>query len=117
MGVKNKIMEHKISDKHRRAKERIEELKSFYVHLTIYLIVNIFITVTRFLTSLGDGESYAEVFSDFGTYAVWLFWGIGLLFHAIRVFSPNLVFGKQWEERQIQKIIAKEEEEAKKYNR
>jgi hypothetical protein len=42
-------------------------------------------------------------------------WGIGLAFHAAKVFGFNPLFGKNWEERQIQKFIEKDKREMDKY--
>ena len=64
---------------------------------------------------MGNGESLGEAIWDFGTFAVWLFWGIGLLFHAIKIFSLNPFFNKDWEQRQIRKYMEKEKKEIEKY--
>ncbi len=98
-----------------RAKKQVAELKGFYVHLGVYLAVNVFVTVAKILWNLGNGESFMEAFWDFGTFAVWLFWGIGLLFHGLKVFSYNPFFNKEWEERQIRKYMEKEKRESEKY--
>jgi hypothetical protein len=37
-------------------------------------------------------------------------WGIGLAFHAFWLFGTNRFFGKDWEERQIKKILEKEKQ-------
>lgn len=102
-------------DKLERAKKRVLELKGFYTHLTVYIAVNTFISTMKIVRNMGDGESFNEAFFDFGTFAVWFFWGIGLLFHGLKVFSYNPILGKNWEERQIQKYMDKEKNEAEKY--
>jgi hypothetical protein len=108
-------MEDKYLDKRERAKKQIDELKGFYIHLTSYLLVNGFISTAKIIRDMQEGETFMQAFWDFGTMAVWLFWGIGLLFHAMKVFSFNPFFGKEWEERQIRKYMEKEKEESKKY--
>jgi len=109
------IMENYDQEKLSRAKKRVEELKGFYIHLAVYLIINTFITVNKVIRNFYDGETFNEAFWDFGTFAVWFFWGIGLAFHGIKAFSYNPFFGKNWEERQIQKYIEKDKQEADKY--
>ncbi len=99
----------------RRAKRRVEELKGFYWHLAAFLGVNLFITISKISNNLGNGETFGEAFWDFGTFAIWFFWGIGLAFHAAKVFSLNPIFGKDWEKRQIQKYIEEEKKEIEKY--
>ncbi len=108
-------MEEKDSGKLRRARKRVEELKGFYVHFAVYIMVNIFISTTKIVHNLGDGEGFGESFWNFGTFAVWLIWGIGIFFHGLKVFSRNIFFGKDWEERQIRKYMEREKEEAGKY--
>ena len=105
----------KRENKLERAKKRVDELKGFYVHLTIYLAVTTLITIVKIVGNMGNGESLGEAIWDFGTFAVWLFWGIGLLFHAIKIFSLNPFFNKDWEQRQIRKYMEKEKKEIEKY--
>lgn len=101
--------------KRNRAKKRVEDLKGFYWHFASYLFVNLMITTFKIVRNLTEGETFDQAFFDFGTFAVWFFWGIGLFFHAMKVFSIGSVLGKDWEERQIQKYIEKEKEETAKY--
>lgn len=109
------IRENKDRAKLRRARKRIEELKGFYWHLAVYLAVNFFISFSKISRNMVNGESFTEGLFDFGTFAVWFFWGIGLAFHAMKVFSLNPIFGKEWEERQIKKFIEQEKKEAEKF--
>lgn len=97
------------------AKKRVQELKGFYVHLSIYIAVNTLITLLKIVRNTNNGESLGEAIWDFGTFAVWIFWGIGLVFHALKVFSINPIFNKDWEQRQIRKYMEKEKKEIKKY--
>ncbi|MBD1261100.1 2TM domain-containing protein [Maribacter polysiphoniae] len=109
------IMDKKDNGKLDRVKKRVEELKGFYIHFAVYIMVNTFISIMKVVRNLGDGEGFSEAFWDFGTFAVWLFWGIGLFFHGVKVFSYNPFFGKDWEKRQIQKYMDKDIKESKKY--
>jgi len=111
-------MEVKTRDERRklnRAKKRIEELKGFYWHLASYLGVNLVISISKIVRNLGNGETFGEAFFDFGTFAIWFFWGIGMFFHGAKVFGSFGLFGRGWEERQIQKYIDQERKEAEKY--
>ncbi len=98
-------------DKLERAKKQVEEMKGFYIHLAIYIIINGFILVNIFIRSLSDGDRFWGLHTLFTPF----FWGIGLAFHASKVFGYNPFFGKKWEERQIKKYIEKDEQEAAKY--
>ncbi|MBQ4914772.1 2TM domain-containing protein [Maribacter sp. MMG018] len=97
-----------------RAKKRLKELKGFYWHLTVYILVNTFITISTIVGRMNNGAEITDVL-DFGSFAIWFFWGIGLFFHGMKVFSYNPIFSKEWEERQIQKYIEKDRQEAEKY--
>ena len=109
------VMENNNRDKLGRAKKRVIALKGFFIHLTVYILVNTFISTMKIIGNMGDGESFNDAFWDFGTFAVWFFWGIGLFFHGLKVFSYNPFFGKDWEEKQIQKYMDKDKTESEKY--
>lgn len=102
--------------KYKQAKKRVEELKGFYWHFAIYLLVNLFITANKVIRNYNNGETWHEAFWDFGTFAVWMFWGIGILFHAINVFGYPFILGKNWEERKIKKIMEEEENQMRGFN-
>lgn len=97
-----------------RAKKRLQELKGFYWHLAAYIGVNSFITISTIIGRMSNGDSLMDTL-NFGTFAVWFFWGIGLFFHGTKVFSYNPIFSKEWEKRQIQKYIEKDKKEAEKF--
>ncbi|RDY62018.1 hypothetical protein DX873_03150 [Flagellimonas nanhaiensis] len=94
-------------DKLERAKKRVEELKGFYIHMAVYVVVNVFILVNIYLRT--------DYFWQWPHFVTLFGWGLGLGFHAAKVFGFNPMFGRKWEERQIQKYIDKDKEEAKKY--
>jgi len=102
------------NEKLAKAKERLRNLKGFYTHLTVYLVVNTILTIGSISGRMEDGHPFLETL-DLGPFVVWFFWGIGLFFHGLRTFRHNLIFSKQWEERQIQKYIEKDKKEAEKF--
>ncbi len=80
---------------YREARKRVEEKKGFFMHLAVYICVNIFLVIIWAVT--GDGFPWF-VFPLGG-------WGIGILFHFLGVF----VFTRQteWEKREIEKEVEK----------
>jgi hypothetical protein len=59
-----------------RAKKRVEAKFGFYIHLSVYIVVNLLLVVINFSTS---------------TQYLWfkwplMGWGVGLFFHALSVF-------------------------------
>ncbi len=101
--------------KQARAKKQVERLKGFYIHLTVFVLVNIMVMTGAVIGNMNNGESFTEAFFNFGTFSTFFFWGIGVLFHGFKVFSYNPFFGKKWEERQIQKYMEADKNEMKKY--
>ncbi len=97
-------------DRYIRAKKKIEKLKGFYWHLAFYLGVNLFISISKIVSDVSEGKAFIEAFWDFGTFAVWFFWGIGIFFHAMGVFGQNIFFGKDWEERKIDEFMEEDKQ-------
>ncbi len=86
-----------------KARKRVEEIKGFYGNLIAYVVVNIGLMVLNLLTSPGY---------------LWFFWpmlgwGIGVLFHGMKVFDFMPFFGKDWEEKKIKEFMDKEEQSKK----
>ncbi|QLG44010.1 2TM domain-containing protein [Costertonia aggregata] len=100
-----------------RAKKHVDELKGFYIHLLVYILVNIFITTVTVIARINGGESFGEAFFSFASFSTAIFWGIGLAFHAAKVYNYSPFFSKDWEKRQIQKYIEKDKKESEKYSR
>lgn len=100
-------MEHFENEKLKRAKKRIEDIKGFYIHFSIYIIINTFILINIYLNT--------DDFWQWPHFVTLAGWGIGVLFHASKTFGFNPLFGKNWEERQIQKYIEKDKKEMDKF--
>lgn len=91
-----------------RAQKRLKEIKGFYWHAFWYVVVNIFIFVM--IVSNSNGNIW-----HFGTFSTPVFWGLGLIFHALAVFGKHLFFSKSWEERKIKEFMDKEENDKSKH--
>jgi len=83
-----------------QAKKRVEEIKGFYGNLIAYIAVNIGLMVINLLTS----PEYLWFFWPM------LGWGIGVLFHGMKVFNYMPFLGKEWEEKKIKEFMDKEEQ-------
>lgn len=84
-----------VDDTRERAKKRVEELKGFYSHLAVFIIINGILILINLVTSP----------NSWWFYWVTIFWGIGLVFHAFSVFGSRRMFSKDWEEKKIQQYI------------
>ena len=96
--------------KYLRAKRRIDKLRGFYGHLAAYLIVNICLTIVKVSRNLNNGESFDQAFFEFSTFALWIFWGLGLLVHGFATFGIEHILGKDWEEDHIKEYMQEEED-------
>lgn len=80
-----------------RAKKRVENLKSFYIHLTVYILVNLMLFFINIITD----SSHLWFLYPLGG------WGIGVAIHGITTFSSGR-FGAEWEERKIKEYMEKD---------
>lgn len=84
-------------------KERVHKLKQFYTHLFIY---GIGITVYVAKTFFGAPLNFWPIrFINEFVMGLWTFF---LVMQALQLFVVHKVFGTDWEQKRIQKIIEKE---------
>jgi len=81
--------------RYQKAKERVEEIKGFYTHLIVYVVINLMLFAINMLASPG------------GLWFVWPLagWGVAVVLHAVRVFSG--VLSSEWEEKKIAELMNK----------
>jgi len=86
---------------YQRAKKRVEAKCGFYIHLAVYLAVNVLLIVINFSTS----PQYL--------WFQWplIGWGIGVFFHALGVFvfSGGSAIKEQMIEKEMQKEASKKQ--------
>ncbi len=105
-------MENKFLEEQRylKAKKKVKEIKGFYSHFIVYVIVNLFISGSAILglTQGQNGLSLWDAMANPGIYATWFFWGIGVFFHWLGVFGIKGLTSKQWEEQKIKELMEKD---------
>lgn len=89
--------------RYRQIQERVEALKGFYVHLTVYAIVNLGLFLINLVT---DGGNWWFFWPLLG-------WGVALAIHGAVIFGAEAPWGKRWEERKIQQLMEHENRQAK----
>jgi fatty acid desaturase len=79
---------------YREARKRVEAKKGFFIHLTVYIIVNIMLVL---IWAFPGGGGFPWFVFPLGG------WGIGILFHFLEAF----VFSRQtdWERKAIEKEV------------
>ena len=86
-------------EKYKKAKKRVEELKKFYGNLVTYCVINIMLIIINLVTNP----------DKLWFYWVTIFWGLGILLHASKVFILKGKFlGQEWEEKKIKQIMKKD---------
>jgi hypothetical protein len=80
--------------RYKAARKHVREIKGFYTHLAVFVIINAFLFVMDLLT--GPGWWFQWV--------VWS-WGIGLAIHAYITFVGHRLFGPAWEEHKIAELL------------
>lgn len=94
---------NKNSPRYKNALKKVKDIKGFYVHLPVYLFINIFILIVS-----TREEGLRAGLTEIWNYSTAFFWGIGLFAHWVSVFGQNLFLGKSWEERKIKELMEKE---------
>jgi sensor histidine kinase YesM len=89
------------NNKYVKAVEKVEKLKEFYQNLATYCLVIPFLIFINLRFSPGF---YWFWFPLFG-------WGLGLTFHFLEVNNYSVFLGKNWEERKINELIDKENQQ------
>lgn len=82
-----------------RAKKKVEEIKSFYVHLVLYILCNIIVVAVNLMTSPGYLYFWYSL----------LGWGVAIVLHALKAFDFAPFFNKDWEQRKVKELMKKEE--------
>lgn len=90
------------SAEYRLARERVRAIRGFYVHLGIYLIVNLGIFLLNWILVIVNGSSQNWFF-----YWVLLGWGIAVLINGFVVFGSDRFLGPEWEQRKIREYMNK----------
>ncbi len=89
--------------KYQQALKRVKTIKGFYTHLIVYIVINAMLVIV-------NSRNSSEDFWHWQTFSTAFFWGIGLLAHALSVFMPTMLMGKDWEERKIKQLMEKEKQ-------
>jgi hypothetical protein len=78
---------------YQKARKRVEEKKSFFIHLAVYIVINAMLIFIWFFTTGGEGHPWF----------VWALggWGIGVIFHGLSVFLFSKDTG--WERSEVEK--------------
>lgn len=84
--------------RYQRARARVDAIRGFYVHLAIYLLVNLGLFLINMSTN---------------SHSLWFYWplmgwGIAVAIHGLTVFWPVAAPGSNWEQRKIREYMEKD---------
>ena len=88
------MSDHNVTDRE-WARRRVEAVRGFNVHASIYLVVNL-ILITIDMVTPGDVWFYWPLIG----------WGIWVAAHGVAVWGEGRLWGKAWEERKIEDLLA-----------
>lgn len=88
-----------------RAQERARQKRSLYQHFIVFLIGSVVLILLNVIFEIGKDIHPFGI--DWFFWAI-IFWVAILLVHIFNVFVTNKFLGKDWEERQIEKLVAKQ---------
>lgn len=99
-----------------RARARVRQLKAFYLHAAIYLVVMLGLLGINAATRDHDhgmmfnGYRYHDTGGDW--WVVWpaLVWGIVVAVHAIVVLIGGVGRFDNWEDRKVEELVRREKE-------
>lgn len=88
--------------KFHKAIRKVKKIKSFYIHLITYVLINLFLFFLNISTSPDT---------------LWFFWpllgwGIFVVIDGFSTFGFDYLFGKDWEEKKLKEIMEKEDDES-----
>lgn len=91
------------------ARKRVREKRNVYYHFVLFLIGSVILIIANKLLGIGEdidilGFSFKNWFMP--VVLIWLFF---LLMHTVRVFIFHTFMGKEWERKQTDKLVVKQE--------
>ena len=92
--------QNQYDDSYVRARKHVEEVKEFYYSLISYIFVIPFLIFINYWTSWQFQWFWFPMFG----------WGLGLVFHAYKVYVNDGMLGRNWERNKIDEYMREEEE-------
>lgn len=91
----------------KNAQYRIKQKRRLYIHFVVFLIGAIFLIVLNKVLGVGEMTKIFEI--DWFVFAI-LAWLFLFLYHLFNVFVTHKFMGKDWEQQQLDALVAKQKE-------
>jgi len=89
------------------AQARVKQKKRLYIHFVVFLIGAVFLIILN--TVIGVGEEVTLFGKNWFVFAI-LAWLFLFVYHLFNVFITHKFMGKDWEQQQLDKLVAKQKE-------
>ena len=90
-----------------RAQMRARQKRGLYQHFIIFLIGSALLILINVIFEIGTDINPFGI--DWFVWAI-IFWAVILLIHVFNVFITNKFFGKDWENEQVERLVAKQQQ-------
>ena len=90
-----------------KAKDKVQKLKIFYLHMMLYIIVVALISYNFYIMVEGPYTNNITALNI----SVLVLWTAVICVHTWRIFKGKSLFKKSWEHKKIEKILKKEKVE------
>ena len=89
------------------ARRRTKQKKRLFQHFVVYLLGAVFLIVLNVV--IGYQEDFKPLGYNWFVWAV-LLWTVLFLMHFFNVFIVNSLMGKEWEDKQVDRLVKKQRE-------
>ena len=98
--MKQSIEQHELYE---NARYRIKQKKRLYYHFILFLVGSVFLIALNKIFNVGE-----SIMQDWFVWAI-LGWFFLFVLHAVNVFITKRFMNRDWERKQIEKLIEKQE--------
>ena len=85
------------------ARNRVQQKKRLYFHFIVFLLVSVSLIILNKVLNLEE-----KIFTNWFIWAI-VIWSFFFVLHFINVFFTNRFMGKDWERKQTDKLVLKQE--------
>ena len=82
-------------ERYLRARARVHQLRGFYIHVGVFVVVNLYLLIINLVTNAQSLWFYWPL----------LAWGVGLAVHGFIVLGAGGTIGAGWEQRKIREYM------------
>jgi dihydrofolate reductase len=93
------------------AQRRIKQKKRLYIHFVVFLIGSLILVLANVVLGIGEDLKFFDI--DWFVFGI-LAWLFLFLYHTFNVFVTHKFMGKQWEQEQLDKLTAQQQQRIEK---